>query len=283
MSRCSSSGADDGFVTDFPGAREVSTRSSRRRSTTRSSSAGESPPPFRAGAARSTIASCRPRPVSRDAHLLRKGCYPGQEPVARLHYRGHPNRGLRVSQLDDVPPYDAELVHDGKVVGRVTSAARRGDGSVVALAYVRPRCPMTRRSRSAERLFYSALTKPRAEPDRSLVWPESGSTAERSGPRRRRGCSGAPASEPVRARHSGSRNAGLDDAVDWLLHPPAYVATGPEPSDRGLPLAPNDAAGHDHLWWLDRMVRGNRPLVERMTLIWHDWFATSNQKVASRA
>lgn len=70
-----------------------------------------------------------------------KGCYPGQEPVARLHYRGHPNRALRVLELDDVPAYDAELVHDGKVVGRVTSAARRDDGSVVALAYVRVEVP----------------------------------------------------------------------------------------------------------------------------------------------
>ena len=70
-----------------------------------------------------------------------KGCYPGQEPVARLHYRGHPNRGLRVLELADVPEYDAELVHDGKVVGRVTSAARRTDGSVVALAYVRAEVP----------------------------------------------------------------------------------------------------------------------------------------------
>jgi folate-binding protein YgfZ len=70
-----------------------------------------------------------------------KGCYPGQEPVARLHYRGHPNRALRVLELPDVPPYDAELVHDGKVVGRVTSAARRPDGSVVALAYVRREVP----------------------------------------------------------------------------------------------------------------------------------------------
>jgi folate-binding protein YgfZ len=70
-----------------------------------------------------------------------KGCYPGQEPVARLHYRGHPNRGLRVLQLDRVPEYDAELVHDGKVVGRVTSAARRPDGSVVALGYVRAEVP----------------------------------------------------------------------------------------------------------------------------------------------
>jgi tRNA-modifying protein YgfZ len=70
-----------------------------------------------------------------------KGCYPGQEPVARLHFRGHPNRSLRVVQLDRVPEYDAELVHDGKVVGRVTSAVQCGDGSVVALAYVRVEVP----------------------------------------------------------------------------------------------------------------------------------------------
>jgi folate-binding protein YgfZ len=70
-----------------------------------------------------------------------KGCYPGQEPVARLHYRGHPNRGLRVIELDEVPDYDTPLLHDGREVGRVTSAARRHDGSVVALAYVRTEVP----------------------------------------------------------------------------------------------------------------------------------------------
>jgi folate-binding protein YgfZ len=70
-----------------------------------------------------------------------KGCYPGQEPVARLHYRGKANRSLRVLELDDVPEYDAELVHDGKAVGRVTSAVRRPDGSVVGLAYVRVDVP----------------------------------------------------------------------------------------------------------------------------------------------
>lgn len=75
---------------------------------------------------------------------------------------------------------------------------------------------------------------------------------------------------------------GLEGAVDWLLSPPVFVASGPEPIDRGFPIAPRDASGHDHLWWLDRMVRGNQPLVERMTLLWHDWFATSNQKVASQ-
>jgi folate-binding protein YgfZ len=70
-----------------------------------------------------------------------KGCYPGQEPVARLHFRGHPNRGLRVLELDDLPERDAPLLHAGKEVGRVTSAARREDGTVVALAYVRTEVP----------------------------------------------------------------------------------------------------------------------------------------------
>ncbi|WP_411278188.1 YgfZ/GcvT domain-containing protein [Gaiella sp.] len=67
-----------------------------------------------------------------------KGCYPGQEPVARLHYRGHPNRGLRVLELEgiDLPAYDAELTLDGKVVGRITSAVV-AEGRVLALAYVR--------------------------------------------------------------------------------------------------------------------------------------------------
>jgi folate-binding protein YgfZ len=55
-----------------------------------------------------------------------KGCYPGQEPIARLHYRGHVNRKLQVVELDADP-----------AVERVTSSARRPDGSTVALAYVR--------------------------------------------------------------------------------------------------------------------------------------------------
>ncbi len=70
-----------------------------------------------------------------------KGCYPGQEPVARLHFRGHPNRALRVVELDELPEYDAPLLHNGREVGRVTSAARREDGTVVALAYVRTEVP----------------------------------------------------------------------------------------------------------------------------------------------
>lgn len=71
-----------------------------------------------------------------------KGCYPGQEPIARLHYRGRANRGLRVLQLDsrETPEYDAELTHGGKVVGRITSAIE-AHGGIVALAYVRREVP----------------------------------------------------------------------------------------------------------------------------------------------
>ena len=64
-----------------------------------------------------------------------KGCFPGQEPVARLHYRGHPNRRLRVLEAESAEP-GAELVWEGKVVGRVTSAV-----SGLALAYVRNEVP----------------------------------------------------------------------------------------------------------------------------------------------
>ena len=64
-----------------------------------------------------------------------KGCYPGQEPIARLHHRGKVNRRLRRLELDEEPESD-ELVLDGKVVGRITS--RAGDR---ALGYVRTEVP----------------------------------------------------------------------------------------------------------------------------------------------
>jgi uncharacterized protein (DUF1800 family) len=76
---------------------------------------------------------------------------------------------------------------------------------------------------------------------------------------------------------------GLRSAVESLTRPPKEKLSGPPPKDDdGHPLAPADAYGHDHLWWLDRMVRTNRPLVERMTLVWHDWFATSNDGVGAQ-
>ena len=80
--------------------------------------------------------------LDRRAISFDKGCYPGQEPVARLRYRGHVNRALRVLRIETAhaPPYDADIEHGGKVVGRVTSAVA-ADGGVVALGYVREDVP----------------------------------------------------------------------------------------------------------------------------------------------
>jgi tRNA-modifying protein YgfZ len=66
-----------------------------------------------------------------------KGCYPGQEPIARLHYRGHVNRRLRVLEVEGGPPAaDTEIRLGEKVVGRVTSAVAGR-----ALGYVRTEVP----------------------------------------------------------------------------------------------------------------------------------------------
>jgi hypothetical protein len=74
---------------------------------------------------------------------------------------------------------------------------------------------------------------------------------------------------------------GLDAAIAQLVHPVGEATlVGPAPhDDGGAALAPYDLYGHDHLWWLDRMVRSDQPLVERMALVWHDWFACSKDKV----
>ncbi len=53
-----------------------------------------------------------------------KGCYTGQETVARLHFRGHTNRRLAGLLWEATPdPTDHEIVLAAKSVGRVTSVA----------------------------------------------------------------------------------------------------------------------------------------------------------------
>jgi uncharacterized protein DUF1800 len=78
---------------------------------------------------------------------------------------------------------------------------------------------------------------------------------------------------------------GLHKAVAALTRPEGpETFTGAEPTDDdGNPIEPNDAWGHDHLWFLDRMVRTSQPLVQRMTLIWHDWFSTSQDGVGQQS
>jgi len=65
-----------------------------------------------------------------------KGCYPGQEPLARLHNRGHVNRALRVLEVDGEARQADPVLHEGAAVGRVTSAVPG-----LALAYVRVEVP----------------------------------------------------------------------------------------------------------------------------------------------
>ena len=69
-----------------------------------------------------------------------KGCYTGQETVARVHFRGHVNRYLRKLHFvsASIPPASAELVNDaGEVVGDVRSVAMSPRHGGVAIAMVR--------------------------------------------------------------------------------------------------------------------------------------------------
>jgi folate-binding protein YgfZ len=72
---------------------------------------------------------------------FKKGCYPGQEPIARLHYRGHANRGLRLLALPEPPEPETDITYEAKSVGRITSAAASPEHGAVALAFVRVEVP----------------------------------------------------------------------------------------------------------------------------------------------
>jgi folate-binding protein YgfZ len=91
---------------------------------------------------RDVTADNLPQELGRDARAIRftKGCYLGQETVARIDALGHVNKVLRGLLFSPglVPPAGASLDVDGKKVGAITSAAHSpGWGAPVALAYVR--------------------------------------------------------------------------------------------------------------------------------------------------
>jgi folate-binding protein YgfZ len=66
-----------------------------------------------------------------------KGCYVGQETVARLHWRGKPNRHLRGLRLSDPGQSDEDLWVAERSVGRLTSVALSPRVGPIALALVR--------------------------------------------------------------------------------------------------------------------------------------------------
>jgi tRNA-modifying protein YgfZ len=77
---------------------------------------------------------------------LDKGCYRGQETVARVHTLGRPPRRLTLLHLDGsanvLPEPGTPLVHDGREVGFVGSSARHHELGPIALALVKRAVPL---------------------------------------------------------------------------------------------------------------------------------------------
>ncbi|WP_033106641.1 CAF17-like 4Fe-4S cluster assembly/insertion protein YgfZ [Microbacterium profundi] len=82
----------------------------------------------------------------RSAVHLSKGCYRGQETVAKVHNLGHPPRRLAALQLDgsdDVLPSPGDAVFAAEdEVGRITSVARHHEDGPIALAILSRRAPI---------------------------------------------------------------------------------------------------------------------------------------------
>ena len=77
---------------------------------------------------------------------LDKGCYRGQETVARVHTLGRPPRRLTLLHLDGsanrLPEAGTALLHDGREVGFVGSSARHHELGPIALALVKRAVPV---------------------------------------------------------------------------------------------------------------------------------------------
>jgi folate-binding protein YgfZ len=87
------------------------------------------------------------RTLPQEAGLTRvvsveKGCYVGQETVARLHFRGHVNKVLRRLRFEGgEPPPGAELGWEGSPVGQVTSVARSPREGWIGIGMIRVEPP----------------------------------------------------------------------------------------------------------------------------------------------
>ena len=107
----------------------------------------------------------------RTAVHLTKGCYRGQETVAKVHNLGHPPRRLVMLHLDGVTPSAGAVVSSGDTeVGRVTSAAMHYELGPIALAVVK-------RSTALDDLTVLVDETPVAAAQELIVPPSAGAEA----------------------------------------------------------------------------------------------------------
>ncbi len=112
----------------------------------------------------------------RTAVHLAKGCYRGQETVAKVHNLGHPPRRLTFLHLDgstgEIPAAGAPVRAGDKEVGHVTSVARHHELGPVALALLR------RGTAEDAELTVEGESGPIAASAETIVPPDAGAAAD---------------------------------------------------------------------------------------------------------
>lgn len=109
---------------------------------------------------------------------LSKGCYRGQETVAKVHNVGHPPRRLAFLHLDGsnhLLPEESDVTLDGEVVGKVTSIAQHYEAGPIALAILKRTTPESaelmvgRTAATQEVIVPQSAGKAANIPDRNLL------------------------------------------------------------------------------------------------------------------
>lgn len=106
------------------------------------------------------------------AVALDKGCYRGQETVARVHTLGRPPRRLTILWLDGspnvLPAHGDGVLFGGRVVGTVGSAARHFEDGPVALALIKRSVPVDATLTVRSSTDLPATQSPVVDPDVGL-------------------------------------------------------------------------------------------------------------------
>ena len=117
----------------------------------------------------------------RTAVHLNKGCYRGQETVAKIHNLGHPPRRAVIFHLDgsdgSLPELGADVVDGDAVIGQITRVARHHELGSIGIGLVK-------RKASSEDVVVRGIDGPVAARTQQLTSPEAGA-ARRQGLRSR--------------------------------------------------------------------------------------------------